>query len=154
MWDSIRRDRFAPSVSSGGVKMRGISALMFPAGLWPFIKPRQSSSNCASHSQLKLHYVEANDHSVFSIILVILEWTCNAFSVRIDVSYMLGGADLLHIRLSGSSTPLSAQALSRQNSNPSAVDQQWALEEVRRIARLQQAARELGFDLPSQCYRR
>lgn len=67
---------------------------------------------------------------------------------------MLGAADLLNIRCSGVATPLSAQALSLQNANPSAVDQQWALEEVKRIARLQQAARELGFDLPPQCYRR
>jgi hypothetical protein len=62
--------------------------------------------------------------------------------------------DLLYIRYSGASTPLSIQALSLQNANPSAVDQQWALEEVKRIARLQRAACELGFDLPSQCYRR
>lgn len=54
----------------------------------------------------------------------------------------------------GASTPLSARALSIQDANPSAVDYQWALEEVRRIARLQKAARELGFELPAECYRK
>ncbi|KAJ8107086.1 hypothetical protein OPT61_g9107 [Boeremia exigua] len=54
---------------------------------------------------------------------------------------------------SGTSTPLSEGALSSQNANPSAIDREWALEEERRIARLQQAARELGFDLPPRCYR-
>ncbi|XPS80493.1 hypothetical protein M3J09_012446 [Ascochyta lentis] len=55
---------------------------------------------------------------------------------------------------SGTSTPLSAETLSAQNANPDAVDQQWILEETRRVARLQQAARELGFDLPPHCYKR
>lgn len=75
-------------------------------------------------------------------------------SSYVFTSLVPNAADLLVTRYSGVSTPLTAQALSVQNANPSAVDQQWALEEVRRIARLQQAARDLGFDLPPQCYRR
>jgi hypothetical protein len=31
------------------------------------------------------------------------------------------------------------------------MDHQWAIEEEKRVERLQQAAKELGFELPSQC---
>jgi hypothetical protein len=48
-------------------------------------------------------------------------------------------------------TVLCADALAKQDADPSLVDNQWGVEEGKRVERLQRAARELGFEMPSQC---
>lgn len=74
------------------------------------------------------------------------------YGQSISSTSRLSKAHLLHRQSSGS-TRLSAKALATQNAHPSMVDYQWALEEENRVKRLQKAARELGFELPSRCFR-
>lgn len=50
--------------------------------------------------------------------------------------------------------PLSEAALRNQNTDTRLVNRLWDTEEMNRIERLQRAAMELGFELPSPCYHR
>lgn len=50
--------------------------------------------------------------------------------------------------------PLSEAALRNQNTDTRLVNRLWDMEEMDRIERLQRAAMELGFELPSRCYHR
>jgi hypothetical protein len=49
-------------------------------------------------------------------------------------------------------TRLTKAALEVQNAEAEALDRVWAMEEKRRVERLIRASRELGFELPRQCY--
>jgi hypothetical protein len=49
---------------------------------------------------------------------------------------------------------LSEAALRKQNTDTRSVNRLWDMEEMNRIERLQRAAMELGFELPSRCYHR
>lgn len=50
--------------------------------------------------------------------------------------------------------PLSEAVLRFHNTDTRLVNRLWHMEEMNRIERLQRAAMELGFELPSRCYHR
>ena len=142
--------------------MRGISSLLFPAGpprsvVHLFLLPGLQCHPHIQNTQLQSSYVKPSVFSFFfsffSVVFIVPSEQYNAVLVCSHAVVMFVFTNL-DIRCSGTSTPLSAEALSAQNAIPSAVDKQWMLEEAKRIARLQEAAYEMGFDLPPQCYRR
>jgi hypothetical protein len=50
------------------------------------------------------------------------------------------------------STRLTKEALAARTADAAALDRFWEVNEEQRIERLLKASRELGFELPRQCY--
>lgn len=73
---------------------------------------------------------------------------------RVSVLAYLVASNLTGHRKPSQTTNLTEAALKEHDATSAVNDHRWAVEERKRVERLQLAAKELGFELPRECFHR